>query len=164
MNGPFPSVYIETSIISYLCARDREVWRIKDELSEKASRVRKTKAYMMALDQLEAELFKSPYVVHDDAHKALKIRVFRKDRALGVAYLKASVQAVGDINNRLGGLLTFFKVAEAYEDMTELAIEAGVAEEPLYHMLAAAPIPRFNEKADYLAWFDRQLEEFNSHA
>src|SRR5476649_216832 len=65
-----------------------ELWRIKDELSEKANRVRKTKAYMIELDQLEAELFKSPYVFHDDAHNALKMRVFRKDRALGVAYLK----------------------------------------------------------------------------
>ena len=141
-----------------------ELWRIKDELSEKANRVRKTKAYMIELDQLEAELFKSPYVFHDDAHKALKMRVFRKDRALGVAYLKASVQAVGDVNKRLGGLLTFFKVAEAYEDLSALAVEAGVMQEPYYQMLAAAGIPRFNLKAEYLAWFDYQLEEFNSRA
>src|SRR5471030_1047191 len=135
-----------------------ELWRIKDELSAKANRVKKTEAQLMAVKQMEMDLRKNPYVFHPDAaRRAFEIQNLLRNRALAIAYLKGAIEALDDMNVRVGALLTLSTVAEAYEDLTALAIEAGVVQEPYYQMLAGADIPRFNTKAEYLAWFDQQL-------
>lgn len=142
-----------------------ELWRIKDELSAKANRVKKTEAQLMAVKQMEMDLRKNPYVFHPDAGRhAFEIQNLLRNRALAIAYLKGAIEALDDMNVRVGALLTLSTVAEAYEDLTALALEAGVVQEPYYQMLAGAGIPRFDTKAEYLAWFDRQLEEFQRRA
>ncbi|WP_295993907.1 hypothetical protein [Rugamonas sp.] len=140
-----------------------ELWRIKDKLSARANRVPKTEAELIELKRFEMDLRKTPYVfVPDATHHAFEIQNLRRDRALAIAYLKTAVEGIDDTDARVSALLMFSTVAEAYQDLTVLAVDAGVALNPVYQMLAGQTLPSFREKAEYLAWFDRRLEEFNS--
>lgn len=140
-----------------------ELWRIKDELSAKAKRSTKTATELMDLMRMGADGREIEYIP-DAARRAVEIQRLRKDHTLAIASLKAAIESLDDVSVRVGALLTFSRVAEAYDDLAALAIEAEVIEEPHYLMLAGRPIPSFRKRAEYLAWFDRQLEEFNSRA
>lgn len=96
-----------------------------------------------------------PHVSHHDS----EIKELLADRNLAVAYMKVAVEALGKPDERVAGLLTLAIVAEAYGDLTSLAQEAGVANEPLYRVLPSTGVPQLNEASDYESWYEHQLQE-----
>lgn len=99
--------------------------------------------------------FVPPHVSHHDC----EVRELRADRSLAIISIQLAVEGLAKPDERVAGLLTLATVAEAYGDLSELAIEAGVANDPLYRALPPTGVPRLNHAAEYESWFHLQLQE-----
>jgi probable addiction module antidote protein len=73
------------------------------------------------------------------SHTDETIKELRADRQFAVAYLKAALEELEDLddpNNRAAGLLALRDVAEAYGGLGLVAEQAGISREALYRSLS----------------------------
>jgi hypothetical protein len=84
------------------------------------------------------------------------------DRGLAIVSVRVAVDALSRPDERVAGLLTLAVLAEAYGDLTDLAEEAGVMNDPLYRALPSTGVPQLSEASDYESWYDHQLQEMKN--
>jgi probable addiction module antidote protein len=70
------------------------------------------------------------------SHREREAAELGSDREVAVAYLTAAMEALGDPEDRAGGLLALRTVAEAYGGLAMVASEAGISREALYRALS----------------------------
>ena len=95
-----------------------------------------------------------PHVSHHD----FEVRELEEDRALAREYLKVSLQSLGNPDERIAGLLGLASLMEAYDDLEALAMDAGVASDPLLRVFLRSGIPEFDTVEAYQNWFDQQSQ------
>ena len=70
------------------------------------------------------------------AHHQREVEELRADPELAVEYLKISMQALNNPEERAGALLSLRAVAEAYGGLGAVAAQAGISRESLYRSLS----------------------------
>lgn len=66
----------------------------------------------------------------------LEVEMLRADPALGVEYLKVTMESLNNPEERAGALLSLRAIAEAYGGLGAIAKEAGLSREHLYRSLS----------------------------
>src|SRR5271154_5506703 len=70
------------------------------------------------------------------SHHDWEVKELRKDRELAVEYLKVSMEALNNPEERAGALVSLRAVAEAYGGLGAVAAQAGISRESLYRSLS----------------------------
>lgn len=70
------------------------------------------------------------------SHHDREVEELRADHELAVEYLKISMEALSNPEERAGALLSLRAVAEAYGGLGAVAAQAGISRESLYRALS----------------------------
>jgi DNA-binding phage protein len=95
-----------------------------------------------------------PHVSHHDS----EVRELKEDRDLAREYLKASLQSLGDPEERVAGLLGLAALMEARDDLATLSLEARVENDSFLRLFLRSGIPEFDSVEAYEHWFDQQSQ------
>lgn len=91
------------------------------------------------------------------SHHQAELLELAADRELAIEYLKVAMEALGDPQQRAGGLLALRTIAEAFGGLGAVAADAGMSPEALSRALSATGNPTLETLLAVLKRLDLRL-------